>query len=179
MVVLLAERTGAGNQVNQAHLVLGPDSRPVSRYYRDLIQADQLARRQLFGSALAMTNWNGDDLVRLPDPFFSTITHLLRAEWYSRMGNTRDALSALLWHEADDFGTFPLGEALAPEVDLAFGTMARWMQARMLDNDPAFVSDVCRGYRAVARYWSNGSEVYRGRAAFAKGRLAALPCDEG
>lgn len=180
MVVLLAERTGAGSQVALAHTLLGRGTGPTSRYYLKLIQADQLARRELYDRALSLTDdWNGDDLVRLPDPFFSTIAHFLRSEWQARQGNMRAALSTLLWHEANDFATYPVAEALAPEVDLAFGTLARWKQAQMADQNPAFVSDACRGYTAVSRLWRDGNETSRARAALARERLASLPCDDG
>ena len=178
MVVLLAERTGAGGEVPLARNVLGQGTGPTSRYYLKLIEADQLARRGLYDRALGLTDdWSGDDLVRLPDPFFSTSAHFLRSEWQARLGNTGAALSTLLWHEAYDFGTYPVGQALAPEVDLAFGTLARWKQAQMLDQSQAFVSDACRGYRAVERLWVNGNETNRARAELARTRLAALPCD--
>jgi hypothetical protein len=178
MMVLLAERTG-GNQVELAYQVLGQDPSGSSRYYLALLQADQLARRGSYDSALALTNWSGDDLVRLPDPFFSAITHFLRADWLDRQGNRRDAVSALLWHEANDFGTYPVDQVLAPEVDLAFGTLARWNQARILDQTPAFAADACRGYREVERLWRLGDAVHRARARLAAQRLASPSCAGG
>jgi serine/threonine protein kinase len=177
LVILLAERTGAGDQVELAHHVLGQGSSPTARYYLALIQADQLAARGLFDRAIALTEWNGDDLVRLPDPFFSTVTHFLRAEWFDRQGNTRAALMTLLWHEANDFGTYPVGDPLPPEVDLAFGTLARWRQARMLERSGAFAPDMCRAYQAVARLWRQGNSKHRDRAALAAERFSSLHCD--
>ena len=179
MMVLLAERTGARNQAELAHQVLGQDPSGSSRYYLALLQADQLATRGRYDSAVALTDWSGDDLVRLPDPFFSAISHFLRADWLDRQGNRRDAVSALLWHEANDFGTYPIANVLAPEIDLAFGTLARWNQARMLDQTPAFAADACRGYRAVERLWRHGDAVHRARAELAAQRLTAPSCDGG
>ena len=179
MVVLLADRTNAGGEVALARNILSQGTGPTSRYYLKLIQADQLARRELYDRALTLSAWSGDDLVRLPDPFFSALTHFLRSEWQARLGNTRAALSTLLWHEASDFATYPVAEVLAPEVDLAFGTLARWKQAQMADQNPAFVSDACRGYTAVSRLWHDGNETSRARAMLAKERLASLPCDDG
>lgn len=176
LVILLAERTGAGDHVALSRLVLGQGGSPATRYYLTLIQADQLARRGLLDRALALTDWKGDDLVRLPDPFFSTVTHFLRAEWFARQGNTRGAISTLLWHEANDFGTYPLGDPLPPEVDLAFGTLARWQQARMLDQSGVASPEACRSYRIVAQSWSEASPAYRDRATLAAERLSSLPC---
>ena len=179
MVVLLADRTGSGDQVALAHHILGQDSGAASGYYLRLVRADQLAARGLFDRALELTDWSGSDLVRLPDPFFSTITHFLRAGWFEQVGNTRGALSALLWHQANDFGTYPMGEAQPPEVNLAFGTLARWKQARLIDQNGSFTSDACRAYRAVLQSWNEGSPVYRARASLAKERLASLSCETG
>lgn len=110
LVVLLAERTGAANQVGLARHLLNQDSSPEGGHYRLLIQADQLATRGLLDRALAITEWSGDDLVRLPDPFFSAVTHFLRAEWFARRGNLRAARNTLRWHEANNFSTYAIGE---------------------------------------------------------------------
>jgi hypothetical protein len=177
MVILLADQTGATSQVQLAHHLLNQATGPFARYYAGLIQASTLARRGLYDQALALTDWNGDDLVRLPDPFFSAVSTFLRAEWFARQGNTRDALSALLWHEANDFGTYPVGEVQPPEVNLAFSTLARWKQARLLDRDSTFAADVCRGYRAASLAWKEGTPLYRDRARVARERLSAIGCD--
>jgi hypothetical protein len=179
LVGLLAERAGAGNQVPLAHHVLDQGIGPASRYYLALLQADQLAERGLHDRALGLTDWKGTDLVRLPDPFFSTITHLLRADWFARVGNTRDAVGSLSWHEANDFATYPSAEVLAPEVDLAFGTIARWNQARMAEHNGAFAPAACRGFEAVSRLWRQGDARHRARAAHAGERLASLSFADG
>lgn len=177
MVILLAEQTGAADQVPLAHHLLGQATGESSRYFARLIQAHALARRGLYDRALELTNWNGDELVRLPDPFFSAVSAFYRAEWFARQGNNRGALAALLWHEANDFGTYPVGEVEPPEVNLAFSTLARWKRARLLDQDPAFAADVCRGYSAVWLAWRNGTPAFRDRAAIARDRLSSLSCD--
>ena len=148
-----------------------------SRYFALLIQAHALARRGLFDRALELTSWSGDELVRLPDPFFSAVSSFYRAEWFARQGNHRGALGALLWHEANDFGTYPIGDVQPPEVNLAFSTLARWKLARVLDQDPAFTADACRAYRATWLAWRNGTASHRERATIARERLSSLPCD--
>lgn len=177
MEVLLAERTGGSGRVQLAHHLIGQGADSAARYYAAFIQANNLARRGLFDRALELTTWNGSDLVRLPDPFFSAVSTFYRAEWFAQLGNTRSAITTLLWHEANDFGTYPIGDAQPAEVNLALSTLAWWTQARLLDQDHAFVADACRGYRAVSRAWRDGTPVYRERASIARERLSSLSCD--
>jgi hypothetical protein len=179
LLILLAQRSGGEARARLAHELLNQGNSAIGRYYLSLIQAEQLAARGLTSRALELTDWRGDDLVRLSDPFFSTVTHFLRSEWFAREGNTRAALATLLWGEAYDFGTYPIGEVQPPEVDQAFGTLAEWKQARLLDQGDSFSPDLCRAYRAVARNWRNGAERFRRRSALAQERLATLPCSAG
>jgi hypothetical protein len=176
LLALLARRTRTASDETLALQVLGRGSSDIERDYLALLQADQLAARGLYQRALDLTDWRGDDLVRLPDPFLSSVTHFFRAEWFARLGNTQAALSTLLWHEANDFVTYPQGEAQAMEVNLAFGTLARWKQARLLDRAGPDAGEACHGYRAVARLWRLGNPEHRARAGIAEQRLAALGC---
>jgi hypothetical protein len=177
MVVLLSARAGSRDAAPLSNLLLNRDGGGPARYYLDLVQADQLASRGLFEQALTRTGWSGDDLVRLADPFFSAITQFLRAEWFARQGNPRAAASTLLWHQANDFGTYPAGAVQPAEVNLALGNLARWKRALLLDGQRPSASDSCRDYRAVRQAWALGSTRYRDRAAMAAGRISAIPCD--
>ncbi len=175
--VLLARRTGGGNETTEALQLLTDAAEPEARYYRELLQADAEAANGNYTRALQLTDWSGDDLVRLPDPFFSTVVHFFRASWFAAAGNPAAAMRTLLFHEASDFSTYPIAQVQPPESDQAFGTLARWRQARLLDVPGNPGPDVCRSYRAVFRLWQNGSSSHRSRANLAAERLRALPCD--
>jgi len=120
-----------------------------------------------------MTAWDGDSLSALPDPFFSTFVHFLRADWYAQLANDESALKTLLWHEANNFAHYPTHGVQSPEVDFAFGTLARWRRARLLDRPgSADPESACREYADVARLWANGDRRYRARADSARARVA-------
>jgi hypothetical protein len=180
MVALLAQRTHypAGMTAAGPLALDGSDS-VEARHYLALIQADRLASGGQYDQALRLTNWNPEDLVRLSDPFFSAVTHFFRADWFARQGNALDAVATLLWHEANDFGTYPTGEPLPPEVDQAFGTLAQWKQAQLLAASAAMGLDPCPSYRAVARRWRGGDSLHQARAAFAANRLSWFSCGDG
>jgi hypothetical protein len=68
----------------------------------------------------------------------------------------------------------------AAEVDWAFGTLARWRIARLLDRSrvpAAQRNDVCSAYAAVARNWSGSPAPFGGRAEFARKRTHELKCE--
>ncbi|HEV8381479.1 MAG TPA: serine/threonine-protein kinase [Gemmatimonadales bacterium] len=111
------------------------------------------------------------------DPFFRAIVHLKRAAWRAQIGDIERARSELLWHEHLDVVALPTGLPQAAEVDWAFGTLARWRLARLLDRaGRAQRGEACEAYAAVVRHWSEAPAPYGARADTARTRARALNC---
>jgi len=111
------------------------------------------------------------------DPFFRAIVHLQRAAWRARIGDIEGARSELLWHEHLDVVGVPTGLPQAAEVDWAFGTLARWRLARLLDGPRrAQRGEACEAYAAVVRHWSEAPAPFGARADTARVRARALNC---
>jgi hypothetical protein len=71
----------------------------------------------------------------------------------------------------------PARELQAAEIDWAFGTIARWRLARLLDDGSgSHHGAACTAYRAVVRLWSGGEPRYRARADSARSRAVELHC---
>ena len=141
-----------------------------------LLGAAGLGRRGSAARALQAT----DALVELPvrdtgDPFFRTVLHLLRAQWYERTGQPARAQTELGWAENSDVIGYPKGDPQPAEVDWAFAPLAQWRLARLLERAGGR-ADLCRAYRGVARSWAAGEPRYRARADSAARRLRALEC---
>jgi hypothetical protein len=146
-----------------------------------LLRADSLARLSDFDGALVL----GESLrpwelaTGVPGPFFRTIAHLLRAQWYEEVDNLEAARRELRWHENYDQAGLPTGAPTVHEVDWAFGTVARWRRARLLDQMGETGWEACATNAAVARMWGQGDGVYSARADSAQRRLDELACDAG
>ena len=80
------------------------------------------------------------------------------------------------WHEAVDQVKLPTAEPLVQEIDWAFGTLARWKRARLLDSLQDTGGETCSAYGAVARLWGRGDPEYASRADSARRRLQELGC---
>ncbi len=116
------------------------------------------------------------------DPFSRTIVQLSRAASNAARGNVDGARRALLWHENNDLAGLPTDAPQPAEIDWAFGTVARWRLARLLDDgsgSATLTGAACKAYRAVVRLWSGGEPLYRARADTASARLQQLGCGEG
>jgi len=111
------------------------------------------------------------------DPFARTVARMSRATQRAVQGDIEGAHRELLWHEHTDVVGVPTGLPQTAEVDWAFGTLARWRLAGMLDGHDR--GGACGAYRAVVRWWSDGEPLYRARADTARERIAALHCDAG
>jgi hypothetical protein len=112
------------------------------------------------------------------DPFSRTIVQLSRADWNAAHGDVEGARRALLWHENTDLAALPTDAPQAAEIDWAFGTVARWRLARLLDGG-GHPGAACEAYRAVVRLWSGGEPLYRARADSARVRVTQLGCPPG
>jgi serine/threonine protein kinase len=112
------------------------------------------------------------------DPFYRTIVQLSRAERDASQGDLEGARRALLWHENTDLWGLPTDAPQAAEIDWAFGTVARWRLARLLDG-AGQKAPACEAYRAVVRLWSAGEPLYRARADSAGARIQQLGCAPG
>ncbi|HEU5262421.1 MAG TPA: hypothetical protein VFU41_13475, partial [Gemmatimonadales bacterium] len=82
-----------------------------------------------------------------------------------------------LWHEHSDLDGYPIRDAQPAEVDWAFGPLARWRTAVLLDGTGDFSSEVCRAYRTVTRQWAGGESAYSARADTARRRVVELACE--
>jgi hypothetical protein len=109
------------------------------------------------------------------DPFRRAIVQLVRADWNAAHGDVEAARRALLWHENNDLSGLPTDAPQAAEIDWAFGPVARWRLARLLDGGGQ-KAPACKPYRDVVRLWSAGEPLYRARADSARARVQAIGC---
>ena len=168
MSALLARRQPA----RSAAPALPPPPSPLAQ----LLAGDSLATAGRPGAALMLTDaTDGDLAARRVDPFFRAVLRLRRAEWLARTGDLEGARRELVWHEHTDLVGLPTGLPQAAEIDWAFGTLARWRVARLLDGRTD-QDEVCRAYSAVERLWAEGEPPYRARADTARARRRALAC---
>ncbi len=175
MLSLAAIRLGAASDVPRYRSLLSdePSPRPLST----LLRAAELASRGQYTRALAPS----DTLTLLEagpdeDPFLRVALHLLRADWYEHEGAVEHGRRELLWHENSDLFLYPTGDPEQAEGDWAFGVLARWRLAGLLDRSGESRDEVCRAYRDVARLWAGGEARYAARADSAARRFAALGC---
>ena len=143
-----------------------------------LVAADSLAAAGRPRAALVLLDpIDVDAVARGLDPFFRTVVHLRRAAWRARIGDVEGARAELVWHEHTDVVGPPTGLPQAAEVDWAFGTLARWRLARLLDaGRRAERGQACDGYAAVVRHWSGAPAPYGARAEMAGTRARELHC---
>jgi hypothetical protein len=158
------ERVAAGSAANPLTLLLRADS---------LARVGEVGRALVLGDSLR--TWEHASMV--PGPFFRTVTHLLRARWYEEADNLEAARRELRWHENFDFAGLATGAPTVEEVDWAFGTVARWHRARLLDRMGETGWEACATNAAVARIWLRGDGVYGARADSAQRRLDELACE--
>jgi hypothetical protein len=175
MAALLARRAGLPSEAARyrASLNHGLAPFPLAR----LLDADAAslagdARRAL---VLSDTLLALDSAGRGGDPFFRTLLHLLRAQWWAGTGDVEAAVRELRWHENSDF-VGGVAATQAGEVDWAFGTLGRWRRARLLDRGGRPTAELCRCLADVVRLWSDGEAPDAARARTARVRYAALRC---
>ena len=144
------------------------------------VTAESLAAVGQMRAALRLiAHINADSVARAGrgDPFLRPLVHFRRAEWLAGTGNIEGAKAELIWHEHLDVVGLPTEDPQAAEVDWAFGTLARWRLARLLDRSgPAHRSEACHAYAGVIRNWSGAPAVYGARADTARGRERELGC---
>lgn len=180
LYTLLARRAEGRAGDGRYRELLGRE--PAPRPLSSLLEADQQAQHGRFARALVLsdplTELSATDLsaAEPADPFFRTVLHLLRAEWYLGEGSVGNALGELLWHENLDEHGRPTREPQVMEVDWAFGTLATWRRARLLEQSGDRREEACRAYEGVRRLWSHGERRYQARADSAGRQLAALGC---
>jgi len=178
MLLLLGSRlSGPGDPDGHARWLVGETGR---RPLAVMVAADAAARRGRLDAALAAT----DPLTALPadslgdptlaDPFFRTVLHLVRAGWHERRRDAASAVNELVWFENNDAFERPSGPPQVADMDWAFGTLARWRLAKLLDGTGR--ATPCAAYRWVAGSWAHGDDRYRARADSAASRLVALGC---
>ena len=177
MLLLLARRSGSlQDSMRYIRLIEGEAGR---RPLGTLLDADRIARQGHIAEALRLTDvltpLQADSLGEpvSVDPFFRSVLHLLRADWYDRVQDRDAVLQELQWSDNND-DLRPNGPPQVADIDWGLHTLARWRQARVLDAklDPGR----CEAYRAVTRAWASGEPPYRARADSAARRVAALSC---
>ncbi len=143
-----------------------------------IVAAARLARDGRVQEAIDLGNTvRGLEIAHLvPDPFFRTVLHLLMAEWYDSTGNRQKAVQELRWHEAVDEAELPTEEPLVQEIDWAFGTLARWKRAQLLERLGDTEGEICSSFGDVVRLWGRGDPEYASRADTARRRLQELGC---
>ncbi|MEE9246928.1 MAG: hypothetical protein V3U63_12080, partial [Gemmatimonadota bacterium] len=175
MLTLLAQHGGAESET-AAYRDLFEDE--PGRTLRTLLDATRAALAGRWAQALEIS----DELQayerasEAPDPFFRSLVHLFRAEWHKRQNHVQGALRELRWHENDDMQGNPAAEPQPAEVDWAFGTLARWRRAQLLDRLEERGPEMCNAYLAVARLWADGDARYAARADSAGQRADTLGC---
>ena len=117
-----------------------------------------------------------DSVARSGDPFLRAFLHFRRAEWRAQSGDVRGAKAELIWHEHAAVVGLPTGLPQAAEVDWAFGTLARWQLAMLIDTGGRERGEACGAYAAVVRHWHGAPEPFGSRATTASSRLQALGC---
>jgi len=178
MLLLLARHCGAhADSAPYVRMVTGESGR---RPLDGVLAADALARAGHVDLALAAT----DPLTTLQadslgdpvdaDPFFRSVLHLLRAGWHERRHDVAGAVAELDWYENNDVWDRPGGPPQVGDMDWAFGTLARWHQAVLLEQ--AGGTGACRAYAAVAGAWAGGDTPFRARADSAAQRVKQLHC---
>ena len=143
-----------------------------------VLTADSLAAAGRPRAALDLLHpMNVDAVTRRLDPFLRAIVRFRRAGWRARIGDVEGARNELIWHEHSDVVGLPTGLPQAAEVDWAFGTLASWRLARLLDvAGRTERGEACDAYAAVVRHWSDAPARYGARADTARARAAELHC---
>jgi tRNA A-37 threonylcarbamoyl transferase component Bud32 len=176
MLALVARRAADTAAAREYRRRLDGESAP--RPFSSLLDADAEARRGRPDVAISQSAWllAYDSSGQAGDPFFRSLLHLLRAQWYADQLQPLQAVRELRWHEANDLKTVTYSDAPPEEgeVDWAFGTLARWRRARLLDAPGD--AEGCGCYADVIRLWSGGEPRFAARADTARQRFAALRC---
>ena len=144
---------------------------------RRLLSADSLARAgDLRGALAASAPLAGDSAAQDADVFLRTALFLRRAEWAGNADSVELARRILHWHEQSSLEGWPTGDPQPNDVDWAFGTLARWRLARLLDRAGASDRERCDAYGNVARLWRGGDALHAARADTAATRYRELKC---
>ena len=152
-----------------------PPALPVA--VRRLLSADSLARGgDLRGALAASAPLARDSAAQDVDAFLRTALFLRRAEWAGRVDSVELARRILHWHEQSSLEGWPTGDPQVNDVDWAFGTLARWRLARLLDRAGTSDRERCDAYGDVARLWRGGDALHAARADSARVRSRELKC---
>ncbi len=176
---LLYRQAGADSAADSMTELAGSQSDPLAI----LLDAHRSAADDDFADALRradpLKQWQRARSVSeaLVGPFFRTVLHLLRAEWEAERSNFLAARGELLWHQGYDQAGLPLREPRVEEVDWAFGTLARWRRAEVIEQIASDDPELCHIYDDIVRLWSEGDAVHAARAETARRKLGELNCE--
>ncbi|MEE9207506.1 MAG: hypothetical protein V3U67_03890, partial [Gemmatimonadota bacterium] len=175
MLTLLAQRAGDEREAAAYRDLFEDEPGRTLKTLRDATRAASAGRwAQALDISDQLQAYEGAS--EAPDPFFRSLLHLFRAEWHTRQNDVQGALRELRWHENNDVEGPPAGEPQPAEVDWAFGTLARWQRAQLLDRLEERGPEMCNAYLAVARLWADGDARYAARADTAGKRADTLGC---
>ena len=176
---LLHRQAGADSAADSMMSLVGTPSDPLVILlgaHRLAVNGNRDSAQALAGS---LRHWERPEAVSDGDvgPFFRTVVHLLRAGWYAESSNFLAADRQLLWHQGYDQNGNPLREPRVEEVDWAFGTLARWRRARVIEQINSDDPRLCPIHKNIVRLWSEGDDVYAARARTAQEKFGELNCD--
>ncbi len=175
---LLQRQAGADSAADSMRELAGGQSDPLVI----LLDAHRLAVDSDLAGALQLADTlkHGERARSVSDgyvgPFFRTVVHLLRADWYANSNNLLAARQQLLWHQGWDQDGVPVAEPRVEEVDWGFGTLARWRRSMVLER-LGDEGELCEMYDDIVRFWSKGDSVYAVRAKEARRKFAELGCE--
>lgn len=180
MALLLARSYGGGGSPDSLAYLRMLGGEHGHQVLATLLAADAAARQGNVAAALEhtspLTPLQSDSLgdPETVDPFFRTVLHLFRANWYASRQDTDGAERELRWYQSNDVSGRPSGPPQVSDMDWGFGVLARWRLARLLDGSDD--SRACALYRRVGEVWAAADERYRARADSARARAVALHC---
>lgn len=141
--------------------------------YRALVAGERGNDREALSLSLPLLEW--DSAGQGGDPFYRSILHLSRGEWWNRDGFSFQASREWNWYQNTDLEGWPTGEVQAGEVDWSFGTLARYWQARTRLSS-GHVTEACGELRRVAELWHDAEPAMHAVADSAAMLAAAHRC---
>jgi serine/threonine-protein kinase len=177
-ILTLASRSSGQPQPGRLGALVAEPDAAGHRPFLTLLEADAAARRGEPAQALSTSEplLALDSAGRAGDPFFRTALHLLRADWAAAAGDPAQASRELLWYQNSDIGGVTPALAQPIEIDLAFGTLARWRRAGLLARIAPASAERCAALGGVTRLWAHADEPLLRRATAAAAQRRAAGC---
>jgi hypothetical protein len=154
----VAEESEPGSGRPQEQFLDALDAAAHGRYREALELSDLLLSLQARAFPLRGASMPAQ---RLGDPFARAALHLVRGEWFQRIGELEAAEREYLWYEAVDLDGYPVLQLpQAGEIDWAFGTYGRFKRGLVL-MERGELEQACRELRRVVELWAGAEpELY-------------------